>query len=83
MMFTLRAELREVKTGEKNYLMLKGSYFDRVLDSDVPVRLSVMVDDRDVHRLPELKNLIGTLVEIPVRALVSKEKKRLFYVTNY
>ena len=83
MMLILRAELREVKTGDKNYLMLKGSYFDRVLDSDVPVRLSVMLDDRDVSRLPELKTLVGTVVDIPVRALVSKEKKRLFYVTNY
>lgn len=83
MMLLLRAELREIKTGDKTYLMLKGSYFDRVLDSDVPVRLSVMVDDRDASQLPELKTLVGTVVTIPVRALVSKEKKRLFYVTNY
>lgn len=82
-MLYIRAELREVKSGEKNYLNFKTSYFSTALGEDVPQLVSVMVDKEDVSRLAELKSLVGTVVEVPVKALVSKEKKRLFYVTSY
>lgn len=82
-MLILRAELREVKTGDTNYLHFKTSYYSTALGEDVPQLVSVMVDKNDVSKLSELKTLVGTVVEIPVKALVTKEKKRLFYVTSY
>lgn len=80
-MFLMRAKLVSVKRGETNNLVLEGSYFDKVLEKDVPVKLYVMVDTNHVSRLPDYDALVGTVVDLPVKALVGKKTHRLFYVT--
>lgn len=82
-MLLIRAKLVSIKKGERNYLVLEGSYYSRTLEKEIPSAVSVMLDEGSLSRLSDFSALVGSEVEIPVKALVSKEKKRLFYVTNY
>lgn len=82
-MLYLKAKLIKVNTGDRNYLVLSGSYYSKMLESDVPTPVSVLVDTNDVSKLSDLQSKLGTVVEVPVKPVYSSKKGRIFYITNY
>lgn len=77
-----QAQLIDVKTGDFNNLVFESTKYDVGLQKDVPCSVQIMISEDHLFMVPEYKNLIGKVVTIPTRILVTK-KQTVMRITGH
>lgn len=77
-MYLFTAELIDVQDGEFRSLIFKSQKWDRYLNQNVPMSMSVGIGNDLAVNIPNYKKHIGEKILIGVEPRITKDKKGIF-----